>query len=556
MLVNGHVLTQDAEDTSAEAVAILQGRILAVGSTRRIRALAGPHTQVIDLHGRTATPGLMDTHAHLAEGGMHALRSVDLSDAADVAELTRRVAERAAQLPPGAWLLGSGWDEGKLAEHRYPTAQELEEAAPHNPVWLEQTSGHYGVANLTALKLAGVTRDTADPPAGTIHRDAGGEPSGVLKEGAQDLVTRLIPEPSAAQWRQAILTGLALMAREGMTAVKDPDVTSAQWEAYAALARDHQLTAHVCVLWHSEPTLEAAQALAQRVASLPRPPASVEPDLLSCGIKIYMDGSGGARTAWMYSDWNHDGTQVDAGNHGYPLLDPQLYRTIVGVYHAAGLNVGTHAIGDQAIDWVVDTYAQVLAAQPKPGLRHSIIHANTPSDHAIATMAELQRKYDAGYPETQAEFMWWFGDNYAGNLGPQRTERLEPLRTYIEHGVRFGNGSDYPVTPLPARYGLWASVARTTLRGTYGAQPFGTRESLTPAEALRSYTRWASHQLFLDHQAGILEPGRSADIAVWADDPLGAGTDLKNLKCELTLFRGRIIWQAPGTPLTGARAGS
>jgi predicted amidohydrolase YtcJ len=262
-------------------------------------------------------------------------------------------------------------------------------------------------------------------------------------------------------------------------------------------------------------------------------------------VKIFMDGSGGARTAWVYKDWNKNGSEVDLGNTGYPLWDPAIYRQAVALYSNAGIHIGTHAIGDRAIDWVVDSYAAVLKEHPAKGLRHSIIHANTPTDHAIAVMAQLQHDYDAGYPETQAEFTWWIGDNYAANLGPERLGRLNPYQTYLRRGIRFAGGSDFDVTPLPARFGLWASVARTTLKGTWGAMPFGTAESVDVMTALRSYTAWAAHQLFLDAEAGTLEVGKSADLVVWDRDltavPSGG---LKDMKCLLTLFRGVVVYSA------------
>lgn len=548
IVVGGHIRSEDGRDSVAEALAIHAGRVVAVGTNAQVRALARKGARVIDLHGLTATPGLIDTHAHLADGGMEALKSIDLSSATSIADIRRAVAARAATLPPGAWLTGSAWDEGKLTDRRYVRASDLDDVAPRNPVWLEHTTGHYGTANGAALRLAGIDAGTADPPAGTFDRDANGHPTGVLKESAQDLVQRLIPAPTHAEWRQAILANLDLMHREGMTAVKDPDIRQFHWDAYATLAREGRLSAHVCVLWHSEPSLDEARALATRVSRLPQPPVAAAANLVSCGIKMYMDGSGGARTAWMYDDWHKNSTEIDAGNTGYPLTDPAVYRQIVKVFHDAGLHVGTHAIGDRAIDWVVDTYAEVLAANPRQGLRHSIIHANTPTEHALTAMADLQRRFDAGYPETQAEFLWWIGDNYAGNLGPERSARLDPYQSYVRRGIRFGGGSDYPVTPLPARLGLWSSVTRKTLRGTYGAQPFGTAERIDAADALRSYTTWAAHQLFLDEEAGSLEAGKSADLAVWDRDPLTAAPDeLKDLKCELTLFRGEVVYRAEGS---------
>ena len=545
ILTGGHILTEDSRGSVVEAVAIRQGRMVAVGTNAQILPMAGKATQVIDLHGRTATPGLIDAHAHLASGGMDHLKSLDLSTITSIVEVRRKVAERAAQLHPGEWLTGAGWDEAKLAEKRYITVADLDDVAPRNPVWLEHTTGHYGAANSAALRLAKIDRTTPDPVAGTIQHNADGAPTGVLKELAQNLVQKLIPAPSIEEWRKAILENVQLMHQEGMTAVKDPDLSPIEWDAYESLAKEGKLQAHVCALWHSDPTLESARALVARAANMPRPPTAVAPNLVFCGVKMYMDGSGGARTAWMYDDWHKNSTELDAGNKGYPVTDPTVYRQNVKLFHDAGLPIGTHAIGDRAIDWVVDTYAEVLKGNPKQGLRHAIIHANTPTDHAITVMADLQHRYDAGYPETQGEFMWWIGDNYAGNLGAQRAARLDPYQTYVRRGILFGNGSDYPVTPLPARLGLWASVTRQTLHGTFGMQPFGTAEAISAADALKSYTSWAAHQLFLDTEAGSLEVGKSADIAVWDRDPLTAPADaLKDLKCEMTLFRGTVVYQA------------
>jgi predicted amidohydrolase YtcJ len=227
-------------------------------------------------------------------------------------------------------------------------------------------------------------------------------------------------------------------------------------------------------------------------------------------------------------------------------MDHEVYRQIVQTLHGAGVHISTHAIGDHAIDWVVDTYEQVLKAKPTRGLRHGIIHANTPTDHAIETFARLQREYDAGYPESQATFLWWLGDNYAGNLGPQRVQRLEPFRTFVQKGVKWGGGSDFGVTPFPARYSLWASVARTTLNGTFGAQPFGTAEAIDIRTALRSHTIWAAHQMFLDDRVGSIAIGKDADIAVWDRNPYTVSTEgLKDLKCVLTLVGGRIVYGTP-----------
>ncbi|HEX3847616.1 MAG TPA: amidohydrolase [Steroidobacteraceae bacterium] len=546
ILYHGHVLTVDDHDTVAEALAIRDGRIVAVGSDQDIVKLADGHTRRIDLAGRTATPGLIDSHAHIAEAGVTELYHVDLSDASSVAEVVRRVGRRAAQSKPGVWVLGDGWDEGKLSERRYVHSDDLDAVSRRNPVWLTQTTGHYGVANSAALTLAHIAADTKDPPAGTIDRDASGKPTGVLKESAQEAVLELIPPVTAEEQRAGIQRSIEDLHREGMTAVKDPDIGKPIWDAYVALEREGKLSERICVLWHAGTTLESARAALASIEAAPRPPQSLgDGMLLSCGAKIYMDGSGGARTAWMTREWNKNSTEVDRGNTGYPSTDPKVYSEMVRLFQRAGVHVGTHAIGDRAIDHVVDTYAAVLAETPTAGLRHSIIHANIPSDHAIRVMADLEKRYDAAYPEAQAPFMWWIGDNYAGNFGPERAARLMPFNTYLKNGVRWGGGSDYPVTPLPARYGLWASVERQALKGTYGAHPFGVAEAVDVHTALRSYTAWAARQLFLEKRVGTLEPGKEADIAVWEQNMYGIpAAELHNLRCDMTLVRGRVVFDS------------
>ena len=553
ILAHGTILTVDPRDTVTQAIAIRDGRVLRVGTDATVLALAGSHTTVVDLHGRTATPGLIDTHVHVADGGVGEVTGIELGDATGVAEIVQRVRAKAAQLKPGEWVRGQGWDEGKLTEHRYVVAADLDAAAPDNPVWLDQTTGHYGVANSYALRLGKVSADTADPPAGTIDRDRTGAPTGVLKESAQELVTHLIPAPTSEQWREGIRRMIKTLHSEGMTAFKDPDDTQPMWDAYRALLDSGELTVHVCVLWHAGASVASAQQALKTIQALPRPPQSLgDGRLLSCGAKIYMDGSGAARTAWMYKEWSKNWTEVDHGNTGYPAEDPAVYRQMVRLLHRAGVNVGTHAVGERAIDWVVDTYAEVLRETPTRGLRHSIIHGNLPTEHAIEVMAALQRRYDAGYPEMQPPIIWWIGDNYAGNLGPDRAQRLEPLRTLLSRGVQWTGGSDFNVTPVAARYGLWAAVERETLKGTYGLHPFGTAEAVDVHAALRAYTATAARQLFLEDKIGSLEPGKEADIAVWDRNPYAVPpVELKQMKCEMTLFHGKVVYESqpsqPGT---------
>jgi predicted amidohydrolase YtcJ len=212
------------------------------------------------------------------------------------------------------------------------------------------------------------------------------------------------------------------------------------------------------------------------------------------------------------------------------------------------MHVSVHSIGDRGIDWVVDSYEQAMREHPIKGLRHGVIHANIPSDHAISVMARLEKEFDAAYPEPSATFAWWLGDTYAGNFGPARSERLNPFATFRKNGIIWANGSDFGVTPFPARYGIWSAVARETLLGQY-PDPFGRAESVDVRTALRAVTIWAARQLFLEQKIGSIEVGKYADLALWDRDPYTVKTaDLKDMRCLMTVFNGAVAYEAPAKP--------
>ena len=548
VLINGTILTVDAKDSVAEALAMRDGTIIAVGSKQQILALSDAQTQVLDLHGRTATPGLIDTHGHYQDGGVDELYNIELTDAKSVTEIVRRVQARVAITKPGEWVLGSGWDEGKLAENRYVYASDLDKVSPNNPVWLQNITGHYAAVNSYALRLAHINAETRDPPAGTIDRDHTGAVTGVLKEQANIAMIAIIPPPSMDHRKQGILKSIDNLHHEGMTSIKEIGGPRT-WTAYQELLAEGKLDERVCMLWRADNSLETAKATLAEIQKNPRPPQSLgDGRLVACGAKIFMDGSTAGRTAWVYQPWHKNFTEIDEGNVGYPNIDPEVYRQMVRLFHQAGVTVGTHAIGDRAIDWVVDTYAQVLKENPAPGLRHTIIHAYLPTPHAVTTMATLQKQYDAGYPELQPGFLWFIGKTISASLGPERVPHTMPLKTYLENGVRWGGGSDYYVTPLAARYGLWASVERETIAGTH---PFGTSEAVDIHTALRSYTAWAAPLLFLEDKVGTLEPGKRADIAIWDSNLYAIPPEkLKDIKCEMTILNGKIVYKDDHTLIT------
>ena len=558
VLFNGKVITVNPSDDIAQAVAVKDGLIVAVGTDEEVLAHAGRRTQRVDLKGLTVTPGLLDAHAHFAAAGIERMFILDLSypNATSVAEVQAKVTEQMRDATPGAWITGRGWDEGKLAERRLLSARDLDAIAPDHPVWLQQTMGHYGVANSAALKLAGITKTTKDPPGGTIDRARDGTPTGILKESAQDLIINLIPTEDAAMEREAIAGLATAFNAEGMTGVKDPGIGQRTWNSYRAVAAEGKLTVRVFALWSGGRSMADAERLIAEKAATSKPYETTGDDhVISGGVKIFLDGSGGARTAWMHEDWNKNFTEMDRGNRGYPAANADTLRAMIKAYHDAGFHVSVHSIGDRGIDWTMDSYAQAFAANPQQGRRHGIIHANIPSEHALTLMADLQRQYDAAFPEPSATFMWWIGDTYAGNFGPKRTKRLNPFKTYETRGIRWAGGSDYGVTPFPARYGIWASVAREPMLGTWGKDVYGSAESVDVRTALKSFTIWAAHQMFLDSKVGSIEVGKYADLAVWDRDLYTVPTaELQEMQCQLTVFNGKIVYTRTGTTLTVAPA--
>jgi predicted amidohydrolase YtcJ len=549
VLLNGNVITVDSTDRIAQAVAIKDGRIVAVGSDSAISAMAGAGTERIDLAGATVTPGLMDAHMHFSGGAWERMYVLDVN-ATTIAEVRSRLKARADSAPAGSWVLGRGWDEGKLEERRLVTAQDIDDVSAGHPVILGHTTGHYLTANTAAMQAAKITRETPDPPGGTIDRYPDGTPTGVLKEAAMGLVAPLVPGETPDQMRAAMRVLARELNAEGMTGVKDPGILQANWDAYKALAAEDSLPLRVFALWQGGQSMDAANKLISERAAMTRPWESTGDDhVIAGGVKLYIDGSGGARTAWLYGDWNMNLTEVDRGNSGYPAFSPDTLRAMVKAYHDAGFHVSVHSIGDRAIDWTMDSYAEALNANPQQGRRHGIIHANIPTDRALDMMADFQRRFDSAYPEPSATFMWWIGDTYAGNFGAARNARLNPFKTFETRGIRWAGGSDFPVTPFAARYGLWASVAREPLLGVHGKEAFGNAESVDVRAALRSFTINAAHQMFLEKKVGSIEVGKYADLAVWDRDLYSVSLDqLKEIQCVMTVFNGRVVYRRPPGP--------
>ena len=557
IFTSGKVITMDAGDAIAEAVAVRGARIIAVGANADVERLAGAGTRFVDLGGRAMTPGFIDVHNHFAWGALGNSSGLNLAwpNVTSISEIIAAVEKAAADINADEWIIGSEWDSGKLTEGRDLTSADLDAMTANNPVWLLHTSAHYGVANSRALALADITKATPDPDGGVIQRDADGNPTGILTDRAMALISAVTPETTAADFEEAIAKMVGTLNAEGITTIKDPEIDQRHWDAYKQVQSRGQLTVRVFTLWGRPDSLADAEQLLLEIAPFTDPVNGVGDDhVISGGVKIYVDGSGTVRTAWMYDEWNRNYSDIDEGNYGLTYLEPDVLMSQIRLFHNAGIHIGIHAIGDRAIDFTMDAYDTVLKENPISGLRHSIIHCNIPTDRAMDLMVKLQVEFDAGYPEIQPAFLWWIGDAYAGNFGPERSPRVLPMKSFLERGIKWGGSSDFDVSPFAPRLALWASVERQILLGTHGDNPWGKDESIGVMDALRSYTRWAARQVFLEDKIGSIESGKYADLVVWDRDPLTVPTaELKEMNALLTLMNGDVVhgdvlsptWEGP-----------
>ena len=519
----------------AEAVAIANGRILAVGSNAEIQPYAGRNTNVVDLKGRLAVPGLIDSHAHFISGGFQLL-SVDLKDARSEREFTRRIAQKASTLAPGRWLLGGDWDEQAWASAKLPTRQMIDAVTENHPVFLSRYDGHAALANSLALKLAGVTRATPDPVGGVIVRDAAGEPTGIFKDAAQGLISRAIPRPTEAEMTEALRAALAEAARVGLTSVDSITVDGDSWNGSFTgeiqLLRRAELEGWLtCRMYEIIPITDWEKL---RDAGLAH---NMGDDFIKLGaVKGFADGSLGSATAWMYEPFADDPT-----NRGIPLPlmhPPTKMGALASGADQAQIQICIHAIGDRAIAEILDVYERLGGANAAAH-RFRIEHAQhmRPQDFArfgklgiIASMQPYHAIDDGRWAEKR--------------LGPERLKWSYAWRSMLEAGAPLAFGSDWPVAPLSPILGIYAAVTRATLDGKHPDGWF-PEQRLTVEEALRAYTQGSAYAAFQENEKGSLAPGKLGDLVVLSDDLFTIPpAKIKDAHVVMTIVGGRIVYHA------------
>jgi predicted amidohydrolase YtcJ len=521
VFVGGTVWTGSGE--TATALAVRGDRIVAVGGDSAVLRLVGPQTERVDLAGRLVVPGLIDSHTHFISGGFE-LAGVQLRDAVTPAEFVRRIGEF-VRLHPGAWVQGGTWDH-ELWGGELPRREWIDSVTGETPVFVSRLDGHMGLANSRALALAGITDETRDPPGGTIVRDAGGHPTGILKDEAQNLIFAVIPEPTELELDRALDAAAQHAVQHGVTQVTDMG-TWAGLETYRRAATAGRLPLRV----YAVVPIATWPRLAEFIARNGR-----GDDRLAWGaVKGFVDGSLGATTAWFYQPYD------DApGTSGLTVTDTiDLQREILSA-DSAGLQVIVHAIGDRANDWLLRVYAEARARNHNARQRFRIEHAQHLTADAIQRIA-----HDGVIASMQPYHAIDDGRWAVKRIGPVRIKTTYAFRSLLDAGARVAFGSDWTVAPLDPLSGIYAAVTRRTLDG---ANPDGwvPEQKITVEEALTGYTRTAAYADYREDVLGTLEVGKYADLVVLGQDILTIDpVRIGDVPVALTMVGGAVVYRRP-----------
>jgi hypothetical protein len=526
---NAKIVTMDHDAQVAEAMAVRDGKILAVGSDADIASCAGEQTRVLDLGEKTILPGLIDVHAHAIEWAKGILRDeidANFPKVRTVADIVEKVRQRAEAGEPGEWIVGYGWDDAKLEERRYVTKQDLDPVSPENPVYLVHLSGHLSLANSAALQLAGVTADTQDPEGGLIERDAAGEATGILKDTAMPMVARLLPgDPPDLPSRAAkVVSERALEV--GLTTIHDIWVSPEDMRGYQAAHEAGDLKVRIQMVPGVRNVEDAEKLAAQGLHT------GFGDDHLKLGaVKLFTDGGMGARTVAIYDP----PVAGEPDNYGLLMWDSDDLQKAHRTLAEAGWQIVTHAIGDRAIDQALDSYQAVMKELDLTEPRFRIAHCGVSTPAIQKRLRELKVIVD-GNPS----FVYWIGSWFL-KYGPERVRWSYPGKSYFDKGIVAGAGSDVGVTPISPWWGIWAGVVRREMNS---GEILAPKERLTVPQVLQLYTKNGAYIGFEENEKGSLEPGKLADFIVVDRDVLSIPEDeLKDVQVLMTFVGGKLVYE-------------
>jgi len=516
-----------------EAIAIKDGKVLAAGSEAEIMALSGSTTQVIELAGKLAIPGLNDAHTHLAQIGLH-LRDIDArpSEVDSIAEICARIGERAAKSAPGTWIAARGYDETKTPEKRHPTREELDRVAPDNPVFVARTCGHVGVANSAALALANISESSPEPSDGVIGRDDG-KLNGFLAENARFPLFEIMPKPDLDDYVKAIEAAGHILLSYGITSTMDAAVgMNDGWlelQGFRAASEVGRLPVRLtaCLIADKEKSI-LDQAIAEGLKT------GEGDDMLRIGpAKFFTDGSASSGTAAMTEPYLH------VGGHGVMCITEEECLDLARKAHSNGFQMAIHAIGDVAIDMILDAFETVQAEMPVADIRHRVEHCGWVRPEQIERLVALNV-----IPSPQLNFIYFHGENYLRAMGLERTGKSHPMRRFIDAGLHVPASTDCPSAPLSPFEVIYGMVARKSWKGTL----LGADEATSMAEALHAYTYESAYAAHDEERKGRLVPGQYADIAVMSCDLFTIDhEDILKTECVMTLRGGKVVFERETT---------
>lgn len=525
VVVNGMVWTGlSSGEAQPGAVAIRAGKILAVGDSADVARTVGSRTAVIDARGGLVLPGFADGHTHFVQGGFQ-LASLDLRDAATPEEFVRRIATFAKTRQPGQWIQGGDWDHTLWRGQPLPRREWIDSVTPDNPVFISRLDGHEALANTAAIRAAGVTKATPTPSGGEILHDAKtGEPTGIFKDQALDLIGKAIPAPSAEEMDSAVARAMAYAASLGVTATANMSASWADLASYRRLERAGRMTLRVYLYF----PIDGWRAVADTVRG-----GAGDEWVRIGGLKGFMDGSAGSRTAYFF-----DAYDDSAGYHGLLQNTEADMRTWIGNADSAGLQVAVHAIGDRANAMLLAIYDSVARAHGARDRRFRVEHAQHLRPEDIPLFGRLRI-----VPSMQPYHAIDDGRWVEQRIGPERIKSTYAFRTLLETEAPLAFGSDWTVATLDPLWGLYAAVTRRTLDGKY-PEGWVPDQKITLAQALHAYTAGNAWAVFAENQWGTLAPGRNADVVVVDHNLFTMPPEsLATARVSVTIVGGKVVYR-------------
>lgn len=534
--LNGKVITMDDDNCIREAVAVKADRIVAVGSNAQIMALCGSDTKVIDLQGKTMTPGFVDGHSHLMSAGVQALYEVSLNSPPVgtmkcIADIVHAMKEKAATLPNGQWVIGAGYDDTLLAEKRHLTNAELDLVSTEHPVVIVHISGHVGSVNSAALKWLGIDRNTPDPEGGQIGRDPlSGEPNGYLTEIAIMDVRKKLPPISLERGVAAASHMARQYAMKGITTAQDGIVNDIETLEQHVEARKSGRMPTRLVVWLAPELVQGVKSGDIKVRGL------AESDLAIRTAKLFHDGSIQAWTAYLSKPYFVQLKNAAPDYRGWPIRSREDLVRLVKELHKMGLQIAIHGNGDAAIDDILFAYEAAQKEFPRPDARHVVVHAQTSREDQLNKMKDL-----GVIPSFFVVHTYYWGDRHTEIfLGPERAARINPLKSALQRGLPFTLHTDTPVTPINPLFLAWSAVNRLSFNG----RVIGAEQRISALQALRAITINSARQAFEEHTRGSIEPGKFADFAILSGDPFASPNALKDIKVLETIVGGTSIYRS------------